>query len=194
MRKLGRALAAPNADSEESLLSVSTDQQRPPYRQDHRAVSEPSENILASLPYQISKDDVPRDHLKRGPIANSSFSRVGLQRVQTSHGPFTENEPYGINVAYDAENPHVDFVFVHGLGGSPFKTWSWNRDIDYFWPVWLSLDADLASSRILTFGYNANFKGPSSNLNITEFAKDLLLRMLTFSGGTIPSSPIGTVS
>ncbi|KAL8881152.1 MAG: hypothetical protein Q9198_001587 [Flavoplaca austrocitrina] len=188
LRKLGRALAASNADpAEPSASSNVVTEQRPPYRHDHRAASEPTENILASLPYHLA-----RDESTRGSFAGSNFERVGLQRGYTSHGPFTNEEPYGLNIVHEAENPNIDLIFVHGLGGSAFKTWSWNRDIDYFWPVWLSHDPHLASSRILTFGYNATLKGPSSNLNITEFAKDLLLRMLTFSGGAVPSPAIGT--
>ena len=56
------------------------------------------------------------------------------------------------------------------------------------------MDRELSNSRIFTFGYNANMRGPSSNLNILEFAKDLLLRMLTFSGGGEPLPSIGVVS
>ncbi|KAL8668337.1 MAG: hypothetical protein Q9168_007032 [Polycauliona sp. 1 TL-2023] len=185
LRKFGRSLAASSADPSEPASNDVT-KQRPPYA-DHRAASEPTEDILASLPYHLA-----RDESTRGSVANSSFSRGGLQRGYSAQGPFTNDESYGLNIVHEADTPNIDLIFVHGLGGSSFKTWSWNRDIDYFWPAWLSLDAHLASSRILTFGYNASLKGPSSNLNMIEFAKDLLLRMLTFSGGTVPSPPIGT--
>ena len=166
-----------------------TSPQRPPYRYDHRAASEPTENILASLPYHIPGGGLSH----QTSAANSSFSRIGLQRGSTSQVPFVNDEPYGLTIVHESVNPHVDLIFVHGLGGSSFKTWSWNRDTDHFWPMWLSFDNDLAHSRIFTFGYNANIKGSSSNLNIIEFAKDLLLRMLTFSGGIAPARPIGTV-
>jgi hypothetical protein len=71
----------------------------------------------------------------------------------------------------------VDVVFVHGLGGSSIKTWSKDRDIDYFWPMkFLPHEHDINTARISTFGYNANFK-PGSGKNrwsILDFAKDLL--------------------
>ncbi|KAL8879605.1 MAG: hypothetical protein Q9198_002817, partial [Flavoplaca austrocitrina] len=43
--------------------------------------------------------------------------------------------------------------------------------------------------RVFTFGYNSNFRGGATNLNITDFAKDLLFHLLTFSHGD--SKPIG---
>lgn len=41
----------------------------------------------------------------------------------------------------------------------------------------------LSSYRIFTYGYNSNFKGAGTNLNIIDFAKDLLFQMLVFSDG-----------
>jgi WD40 repeat protein len=68
------------------------------------------------------------------------------------------------------------------LGGSAWKTWSWERDVANFWPQWLPEDIQFASFRISTFGYNANFKGAASNLDIVDFAKDLLLQLYTTIG------------
>ena len=55
--------------------------------------------------------------------------------------------------------------------------------MDYFWPEWLAEEDALRSYRIFTYGYNSNFKGAGTNLNIIDFAKDLLFQMLIFSGG-----------
>jgi hypothetical protein len=74
----------------------------------------------------------------------------------------------------------IDIIFVHGLGGTSRKTWSYNRDVTYFWPKeWLPAEPGLERARILSFGYNANFMStaPANFLNITDFAKDLLLQM-----------------
>ena len=165
-----------------------TTNQRPSIR-DIRATSEPTENILASIPYHLAQDHISQSAF----VANSSFSRVGLQRIASTQVPFTNGEPFGLSIVHDPLNADVDIIFVHGLGGSSYRTWSWNRDTDHFWPQWLPLDPELGSSRIFTFGYNANIKGSGSNLNIIDFARDLLLRMLTFSGRNAPAQSIGTV-
>lgn len=46
----------------------------------------------------------------------------------------------------------VDLVFVHGLRGSRWKTWSSG---DVFWPRDLLRD-DVKSARVVTWGYDAN--------------------------------------
>jgi hypothetical protein len=71
----------------------------------------------------------------------------------------------------------VDIIFVHGLGGSSRRTWSKNRDLEYFWPLkFLPVEKDISEARISTFGYNANFHRGSgkTKLSILDFAKDLL--------------------
>ena len=89
-------------------------------------------------------------------------------------------------------NPSGDIIFVHGLGGMARKTWCYERNLDYFWPPWLGEEDGLSSFRIFTFGYNSNFKGACTNLNICDFAKDLLFQMLTFSGATgVDQAPLG---
>ena len=49
--------------------------------------------------------------------------------------------------------------------------------------MWLAEEDGLSSYRIFTYGYNSNFKGAGTNLNIIDFAKDLLFQMLVFSDG-----------
>lgn len=101
----------------------------------------------------------------------------------------------GLNLVHTCSDPTVDIIFVHGLGGTPRGTWSWQRDPKNFWPAWLSQEADLCKSRIFTFGYNAHVSGQGSVLNLLDFAKDLLLRMKTYSnGGGVNDQPIGKVS
>ncbi|KAB5580982.1 NACHT and WD domain-containing protein, variant [Coniochaeta sp. 2T2.1] len=48
-----------------------------------------------------------------------------------------------------------------------------------FWPQWLVEDEPFSTYRISTFGYNARFKGQATNLDIIDFAKDLLLQLYT---------------
>lgn len=70
----------------------------------------------------------------------------------------------------------MDIVFIHGLGGTSQLTWSKHRNLELFWPLtFLPLEPDLCLARILTFGYNADFR-KSGNLStsVLDFAKDLL--------------------
>lgn len=99
------------------------------------------------------------------------------------------SDPLGLQVAYRTDNRVGDLVFVHGLGGSAWKTWSYDRETWSFWPHWLPEDDELlASFRISTFGYNSKFKGPATNLEIIDFAKDLLLQLST-EFGPAPNEP-----
>lgn len=88
-------------------------------------------------------------------------------------------EPLGLQVAYEPENARGNIVFVHGLGGSAWSTWCWNRERENFWPQWLVADEPFSAYRILTFGYNSKFRGPGTNLELVDFAKDLLLQLYT---------------
>lgn len=83
----------------------------------------------------------------------------------------------GLNVVYCPDNGHkANIVFVHGLGGTSRKTWSKDANPALFWPLtFLPLEADLCLARILTFGYDADFrKAGNLNTSVLDFAKDLL--------------------
>lgn len=74
----------------------------------------------------------------------------------------------------------ADIIFVHGLGGSSRKTWSKHGDPSLFWPAtFLPLEPDIEEARILTFGYNSNFRPGSgkNKMSILDFAKDILYDM-----------------
>lgn len=187
LRRLRQRLSPSNPEIVEEINNH-TAYQRPSLR-DPRVASEPSDNVLASILYVQAQEST--SHQSSG--ATSNLSNVGSQGASSSQVPLVNGEPLGFSVIHDCQSTEFDIIFVHGLGGSSYKTWSWNRETRHFWPEWLSLDPELGTSRIFTFGYNANFKGACSNLNIIDFARDLLLRMLTFSGGNAPARPIGTV-
>ena len=68
----------------------------------------------------------------------------------------------------------IDLVFVHGLDGSPQKTWSGQKG---FWPMWLKGEAGFENVRILRFGYHAEWaslRAVPNNNNIQSFASELL--------------------
>lgn len=101
-------------------------------------------------------------------------------RSQKEYVP--SSDPLGLTLVHSPPTITADFIFVHGLGGTSKKTWSWNRDLQYFWPAWLPTETELSTVRIFSFGYNADFRAPENASNIIDFAKDLLFSLLTYSG------------
>jgi hypothetical protein len=171
----------------------------------------PTEDYVGALPVERSSSEPSRTlsapnlsrpspgggrNARHTSITEETFLSASLQTTQ--HGtrdvsPSSDN--LGLTLIHTCPEPLVDLIFVHGLGGTSRKTWSWQRDPQNFWPAWLGRDAELCKSRIFTFGYNANFSGQHTPLNILDFAKDLLFRMKTHSSAQIPSSrSVGEVS
>lgn len=74
----------------------------------------------------------------------------------------------------------ANIVFIHGLGGTSRMTWSKNKDKQLFWPqMFLPYEEDIASARILTFGYNAEVASGNgrSIVSVLDFAKDFLYEL-----------------
>lgn len=68
-------------------------------------------------------------------------------------------------------------------------TWSKNRNPELFWPLkFLPLEPDIKDARILTFGYDANFRPGSgrNKMSILDFAKDLLYDMKYAKDDSVP--------
>ena len=152
------------------------------------AGSEPTERLSFSTPVHLRSNQrlqLPQLFKRSVSDADSRLPRASDRPYVSSKKPDDSSElveTRGLSVLYSPTNPDLDFVFIHGLGGSSLKTWSFARQTRNFWPLWLHREPELAGARILTFGYNADFRGPSTILNIADFAKDLLFRMLTFEG------------
>ncbi|TAQ83812.1 hypothetical protein B7494_g7860 [Chlorociboria aeruginascens] len=101
-------------------------------------------------------------------------------------------DPLGLTLVHTASEPIMDIIFVHGLGGTSKRTWSYQRDPANFWPAWLSSEVELSNARVFTFGYNADFSIQHHQMSILDFSKDLLFRMKTFSSVQDPQEyPIG---
>ncbi|KAI1087489.1 hypothetical protein F5B19DRAFT_475279 [Rostrohypoxylon terebratum] len=85
----------------------------------------------------------------------------------------------GLHVIHQPEVACIDIIFVHGLGGHSQRTWSRNHDPTLFWPkLWLPLEPGIGKARIMTFGYNADWRGATKSIaNVTDFAKELLFEM-----------------
>ncbi len=99
-------------------------------------------------------------------------------------------DPLGLKVVYRPPGERrADIIFVHGLGGSSRTTWSHNRNLDFFWPLkFLPVEPDINEARILTFGYNANFRPGSgrNKMSVLDFAKDLLYDLKYAQDETAP--------
>ena len=142
-----------------------------------RAKSEPSGSLFANVHLNV------RHRSPERAISNANSEFLPTQDATVLHAKGQSEDLLGLHVVCDNPDPCGDMIFVHGLGGTAKKTWCWNRDISYVWPSWLAEEDGLSSYKISTFGYNSNFKGTGTNLNIIAFAKDLLFQMLTFSNG-----------
>ncbi|KAH0558740.1 hypothetical protein GP486_004616 [Trichoglossum hirsutum] len=143
-------------------------------------------SFLTSIPSRLRPRSADRGFVNVGSVP------LGTESQSELHPGSYPDDTLGLHLVYDNSSPSGDIVFVHGLGGTATRTWCWNRDLENFWPIWLPDEEGLSSYRIFTFGYNSNFRGSDTKLSLTDFAKELLLQMLTFSGGPEDSEiPIG---
>ncbi|ETR98417.1 hypothetical protein M419DRAFT_88907 [Trichoderma reesei RUT C-30] len=98
----------------------------------------------------------------------------------------------GLHVLHCPEFSSLDIIFVHGLGGHSHKTWTKDQDPLLFWPKsWLPLEPDVGTARIMTFGYNAKWRGEAGISSITDFAKELLYEMRFAKGPSGQDIAIG---
>ena len=68
-------------------------------------------------------------------------------------------------------------------------TWSKNHDLDNFWPLkFLPFEPEIGDARIMTFGYNANFKPGSgrNSMSVLDFAKELLYDLKYATDESVP--------
>lgn len=86
-----------------------------------------------------------------------------------------------MNLLYSPQDPLIDFVFVHGLGGGSRKTWSKTPSISHYWPQeWLPNDPAFKDVRVHSFGYESDWLKEKNNyFNIHHFAKLLLGELST---------------
>jgi NACHT domain/Putative serine esterase (DUF676) len=91
--------------------------------------------------------------------------------------------PLGLTLLHSPSEPHIDFIFVHGLGGGSRKTWSKTTLLAHYWPQeWLPMDPAFKNVRIHSYGYDSDYlKGKDDCLNIHHIGKSFL--------GEISTSP-----
>ncbi|KAI1376469.1 hypothetical protein F4677DRAFT_79151 [Hypoxylon crocopeplum] len=143
----------------------------------HRTSSESrsSNSSPSSASGQVQGDQVG---FVTGPCLSKPIATTS--NVQSQRNVENEPGPLGLTVVYMPQNAHkADIIFIHGLGGTSRQTWSKHRDPELFWPsTFLPLEPGICLARILTFGYNANFrKAGSVSTSILDFAKELLFEL-----------------
>lgn len=121
------------------------------------------------------------------PTASEEEKRVSLDHI--------EHSIYGkaVYVIYLPEKrAHLfDVVFIHGLTGHPWKTWTNNQQI--FWPKdWLAEDLQ-HSARILTVGYNSYLSlwQRSSTITLQQRTEEILNSLLDCGIGDRPVIFVG---
>ncbi|KAL2266148.1 hypothetical protein VTJ83DRAFT_5500 [Remersonia thermophila] len=88
--------------------------------------------------------------------------------------------PMGLTLLHAPQDePRIDFVFVHGLGGGSRKTWSKTSSLDHFWPQqWLPSEPAFARVRIHTYGYGSDWtKWKADVCDVHDFGKGLLAEL-----------------
>lgn len=151
-----------------------------------RLVSEPNATLPSIYSESRQRSAATDDAAVESVVPALSHGR------RASRSKDAEDDPLGLSLVYSAPNSDADLIFVHGLGGSSYRTWSWERKVDNFWPAWIRHEQGLSHFRVFSFGYNANFTDSNNPLSILDFSKGLLVRMRTYSQGD-ESSSIGLV-
>lgn len=145
---------------------------------------EPTDTVCLSQPPLCgSVPTAPMDsHADRTtPVAPRSAARSFLSHSFSLQGKKSENlepkGPLGLTTLYvpgPEQTVAADLVFVHGLNGGSFSTWSKESDPGCYWPrEWLPMEDGFGDVRIHAFGYPAAATRESV-LNIRDIARSLL--------------------
>lgn len=105
-------------------------------------------------------------------VENKSATEVSAEELRG---------PLGLILLFSPEQPLIDLIFVHGLGGGSRKTWSKTASASHYWPKeWLPRDPAFKNVRVHSFGYDSDWiKGRANCLDINHFARSLLGELST---------------
>src|SRR5437868_5462211 len=76
--------------------------------------------------------------------------------------------------------PNAHLVFVHGIGGHPFTTWSdaGNSNIESFWPAWLG--QEIENIAVYSLEYDASATAwVGGRMPLAERARNVLTELQT---------------
>ena len=131
---------------------------------------------------KTSQSDLSLSVASETPPRSSSFYHLTPPRHAS--GESDSGDPLGLTLIHGASDSTVDIIFVHGLGGSSLRTWSWERDVNLFWPEWIRHEEGLSECRVFSYGYNSNFWDSGGPFSILDFSKGLLVGMRNYSRGS----------
>ncbi|KAL2785293.1 hypothetical protein BJX66DRAFT_61738 [Aspergillus keveii] len=192
-KKLGRS----RQDAHQDSSAASSAPDLPPVPDEDEGQSLPtneprraSEPLLSTRSATVRYRDVSSKTLpptqasslpqRKASSSGYSFLSLGSRRSGAGDGrnpSSTQPDPLGLTLLSDCAKPCADLIFVHGLGGSSLRTWSYNRDVERCWLPWLAAEAGFSNTRVFTFGYSAHYAQDSPALSILDFAKDLLFQI-----------------
>ncbi|KAL8819638.1 MAG: hypothetical protein Q9191_007691 [Dirinaria sp. TL-2023a] len=135
----------------------------------------PSRKSKSPSPLPTPTQPTPQNEAAQSSQAISGPTEGSLS-VPSSSVAIREGHNYGATVLHDSgQDASVDIVFVHGLTGNAYDTWL-HKDSRVHWPRDL-LKQDIPSSRILSFGYDADvvsFWNPVSNSRLSNHAEKMV--------------------
>ena len=135
----------------------------------------------------------PPKRLSSRSSSSSFLERVLTRRRSSSQAVFDAKGSLGLNLLHCPSDPHLDFIFVHGLAGGSSKTWCLDDDPTLFWPkAWLPREPAFRNVRIHSYGYDADWTSTkvTHTLNIHDFGRQFLERLRT-SDCLSSSNPVG---
>lgn len=112
-------------------------------------------------------------------IEHLSLANLTRNQVPSDNQASSVNR-FGLTEVYKPAQSNVDIVFVHGLNGDPYKTWT-SESQRTFWPAKLLPPIlEEEKTRILVYGYDADvvsFTDGASRDKIHNHAEHLVAEL-----------------
>ncbi|KAI9695527.1 MAG: hypothetical protein M1820_008540 [Bogoriella megaspora] len=93
-----------------------------------------------------------------GPSFTDLSYRLGTRSLSVENLEIRRGR-VGLRTLNDPSDPYLEIVFVHGLLGDSYLTWTSDNDPATFWPEWFVEEIHFSNTRIHTFGYQEPSSG-----------------------------------